>query len=91
MTYYELVDQVAKTLFYDRRSDGDLWDKAPHFVRMNYVGLAEKVMGLLHQVLREPTDEMIDAANRARPTLTSRTIQAAIDASPLKVTEDLDK
>ncbi|MEP7456747.1 hypothetical protein [Phyllobacterium sp. SB3] len=84
MTGHErLIEAVAKAIHAYRSTGTQEWEKIPDFIRQTYRDYASVALPVVYDVLRDPTNEMIDAANRARPSVTSRTIQAAIEASPL--------
>ncbi|MCO4318305.1 hypothetical protein M8997_014005 [Phyllobacterium sp. 21LDTY02-6] len=84
MTGYEkLVEAVAQAIHASRSHGSQEWDSVPDFIRQTYRDYATAGLSVVYDVLSNPSSEMIDAANRARPAVTSRTIQAAIEASPL--------
>jgi hypothetical protein len=83
MTYDDLVEETAKSIFDHKYSASLDWGRVPEFVQQIYRDHARATLPVIYRALREPTSEMIDAANRARPSSTSRTLQAAIEASPL--------
>jgi hypothetical protein len=79
----KLIEAVAKAIHAYRSTGTQDWEKIPDFIRQTYRDYAGAALPVVYDVLYDPTNEMIDAANRARPSVTSRTIQAAIEASPL--------
>lgn len=84
MTAYEkLIEAVAIAIHANRSQRAQEWDQLPDFVRQTYRDYASAALSTVYNVMSHPNDAMIDAANRARPSVTSRTIQAAIEASPL--------
>lgn len=79
----ELIEAVAIAIHAYRSTGTQDWETIPDFIRQTYRDYAGAALPVVYNVMRDPTNEMIDAANRARPSVTSRTIQAAIEASPL--------
>ncbi len=81
--HLKLIEAIAKAIHAHRSTGTQKWESIPDFIRQTYRDYASVALPVVYDVLRDPTNEMIDAANRARPSVTSRTIQAAIEASPL--------
>ncbi|QND50603.1 hypothetical protein HB779_01075 (plasmid) [Phyllobacterium sp. 628] len=83
ITHENLIESIAKAIHSQKYTGSQHWDSIPDFVRQTYREYAKAAIPVVYNVMRDPSNEMIDAANRARPSVTSRTIQAAVDASPL--------
>ncbi|MCX8282496.1 hypothetical protein OSJ77_20090 [Phyllobacterium sp. 0TCS1.6C] len=80
---FSIVDRVAMALYERRAGRRGGWDSMPPFVQENYRKDARAAINAVRNVLLEPTDAMIDAANRASPSTTVVMLRSAIDASPL--------
>ena len=83
MTYDKLLDEVAESIFSQKSSEPKAWLSVPEFVREMYRGYAVAAIGAVYDLLREPTDAMIDAAAKAEPSTISDRIKAAVNASSL--------
>ena len=83
MRYEQLLDTVAEAIFARKYASNQSWSNVPDFVQQIYREHAIAALPVIYEILREPTAEMVDAANRIRQSTMSRIIQAAIEASPL--------
>lgn len=78
-----VVDRVAAALYERRAGRRGGWDSMPSFVQDNYRKDARVAINAVRDVLLDPTDAMIDAANRASPASTVVMLRSAIAASPI--------
>jgi hypothetical protein len=83
-----IIKLVAQAIQRRRTGETTSWETLPSFVRKNYKDEAEEAIRVVKDVLSEPTDAMIDAANRSAPSTTASMIRAAIAASDINVQEE---